>query len=67
MSTSPILFMTAGLMLTVSSAQSEYRFDAGTASLAIPRWLPYAVLGALAAASAVVGVMFPEMMSANVD
>ena len=67
MTLNPILFVTAGLMLTVSSAHSGYRFDAETASIAIPRWLPYAVLAALAAASMVVGLMFPEIMSGNFD
>ena len=64
---SPLLFMTAGLMLSVSAADTEYRFDAGRTSIAIPRWLPYAVLAVLAAASAVVGVMFPEAIGGNVD
>ena len=67
MTLNPILFVTAGLMLTVSSAHSGYQFDAETASIAIPRWLPYAVLTELAAASAVVGVMFPEALGGNVD
>ena len=65
--TSPILFMTAGLMLTATSANTAYRFETGSVSIAIPRWLPYAVLTALAAASAVVGVMFPEALGGNVD
>jgi hypothetical protein len=59
--------MTAGLMLTVTSANPAYRFETGSASIAIPRWLPYAVLTMLAAASAVVAVMFPETIGSNVD
>jgi hypothetical protein len=62
-----MMFMTAGLMLTAGSANAAYRFDTGSVSITVPRWLPYAVLAALAAASAVVGVMFPETLSGNFD
>jgi hypothetical protein len=59
--TNSMLYMTAGLMtLSVSSVQSGFRFDAGSRSVTVPRWLPYAALALLALVSSIAGVMFPE-------
>lgn len=56
-----MFFMTAGLMtLSVTSVDSGFHFEAADKSVTIPRWLPYAVLAALAVASAVVGAVYPE-------
>jgi len=63
----PMLYMTAGLMLTAAAADSGFRFNEAAKPVTIPTWLPYAVLAVLAVASAVVGVIYPEAIAANID
>jgi len=67
--TESMFCIAAGLMtLSVASAQSG--FDLGRAAatpVTVPRWVPYAVLGVLAVASAVVGAIFPEAIGAALD
>ena len=68
MITNPMLYITAGLMtMSMSSVHAGFELDAKATPITVPRWLPYAVLGVLAVASAVAGVMFPEAIGGLVD
>lgn len=56
----PMLYLTAGLMtMSMSSVHSGFVL-ADSRRIAVPRWLPYAVLGVLAVASIATAIMFPE-------
>lgn len=69
MVSSSILYMAAGAFsLSVASAQSGYDLgNVAVAPIAVPRWLPYAVLAMLAVGSTIIGILYPEAIGANID